>query len=291
MSMGKDESAISEIVGALLLVLVVSSAAFGFGVFMHDQAKRTQEQKAAEQERQLESLEVLSIAPIATDFPDADCGLQAGDADWNSLGITVASRHLKDSVLAGVTVNGMQVKQAKVGLETYDFTLAPGDPGYVEPVVEARSTVTLLLENVADNSVDCSPVFSFSGVPPAFPLLPVDGGIEIRVLTSLTNSFDRAFIPPSALAALEPTPGVANSFTLVGTGSAAGTDDAFLVKWEWKVVEAADPATANCDDLATFTATGHRAQVTTAGANNYCVRLTVTDNNGLTGTSQFPFNP
>lgn len=291
MSLRKDDSAISEIVGALLLVLVVSSAAFGFGLFLHDQAELTQQQKAAEKERQLESLEVLSIAPVSTDFADADCVLDAGAADWNSLAITVASRHLKDSLLEGITVNGLQVKQAKVGASTYDFTKVPGDPGYVAPVVKARDTATLLLENVADNSAGCEPAFSFAGVPPTVPPLPTTAGIEVRLLTALTNTFERAFIPPSPLAALEPTPGVANSFTLVGTGSVPGTADAFLVKWEWKVVEAVDPAVADCTNAAIATPTGHRAQVGTDTLNNYCVQLTVTDNNGLTGTTRFSFDP
>src|ERR1051326_3547410 len=88
------EDAVSEVVGALLLVLVVSSAAFGFGLFVHQQARLTEAQKAAEAERQLEKVEVRAIAPL--DAFDASCAA-GSDGTWDSLTLTLASLHLHDS--------------------------------------------------------------------------------------------------------------------------------------------------------------------------------------------------
>lgn len=293
MSLRKDESGVSEIVGALMLVVVVSSAVFGFGLFLSQQAKLTQEQKAFEGERRLETLEVTGLAPVSTDFADADCVLDAGAADWNSLTITVTSRHLKESQLSALRVNGLVVKFAKVGATTHDFSLLPGDVGYAALVIPARSTVSIVLENVADDSSGgdgCSPTYSFFATSPlAAAPLPTAGALDIEVLTPRGNNFQRLFVPPSAIATLEATAGVPDSYTLIGTRSLPGSDDAYLVKWTWDVTEADDAAcTVNAGPL--VVANSHRAQLTTQAGKYYCVDLTVTDRNGLAGSTSIAFD-
>lgn len=296
MSLSKDGTGVSEIVGALLLVVVVSSAVVGFGMFVSQQAKLTQEQKALEGERKLEVLEVTGLAPVADDFAGA-CALEAGAADWNSLTILVTSRHLKESELSALRVNGLVVKFAKVGATVHDFSLLPGDPGHAPLLVPARTTVAIVLENVADDTPGCVPAYSFFQTAPlvAAPL-PTTGALDIEVLTARGNNFPRAFIPPSAIASLEPTPGVADSYTLVGTRSLPGSEGAYLVKWTWEVFEQADAAgPAPCSGAPLAPAPGnmggHRLQIVTDSAEEYCVRLTVTDNDGLSASSEFSFDP
>jgi hypothetical protein len=105
------EQAVSEIVGALLLVLVVSSAAFGFGLFLHQQQKETQAQQAAELAIRLEKLSLAAVAPAAGAF-DASCPGIPGDASWHALTATVTSLHLHDSVLASLRLNHATVRTA-----------------------------------------------------------------------------------------------------------------------------------------------------------------------------------
>lgn len=293
MSLRQDESGVSEIVGALLLVVIVSSAAFGFGLFVHQQAKLTQAQKALETERRLEVLEITGLAPVATDFADADCILDAGAADWNTITIAVTSRHLKDTEVSALQVNGLVAKFAKVGATTHDFSLLPDDPAYAPLVIPARSSVSILLENVADDSTGgdgCAPAYSFFPTTPlAAAPLPSTGALDIEVLTARGNGFQRAFIPPSALASLEATAGVANSMTLVGTASQPGSAGAFLVKWTWSAIEA-DSADCLANPVPLAPTNTHRAQITTQAAKYYCIALTVTDNAGLAGTTQITFD-
>jgi hypothetical protein len=288
MSVRQDESGVSEIVGALMLVVVVSSAAFGFGIFLHQQAKVTQAQKAADQERKLEALDLLAISPVSTDFADAGCTLDAGEADWNALSITIASRHLHESTLTQLSVNGLVAKTVRVGATTYDFSLPPTDPGYASLVVPARATVTLILDNVADDEAGCTPAYSFfAGAPLASAPLPTTGGLDVQVVTVLGNHLEKAFLPPTATASLEPTPGAAGTYVLVGSGSQAGSEGAFLVRWDWEVWHS---AACGADGTGMSVLHGHRVQVTgLVAGDDYCARLKVVDNDGLGAQAELQF--
>src|SRR5438105_2300978 len=92
------QEAVSEIVGALMLVLVVSSAAFGFGLFLHQQQKETQAQQAAELAVKLEKVAVQGVLPDAA--ADACAGTPAPAGTWSGLAFTLTSRHLHDSTLS-----------------------------------------------------------------------------------------------------------------------------------------------------------------------------------------------
>lgn len=299
MGLRKDEHGVSEIVGALMLVVVVSSAAFGFGVFMHQQSKLTQEQKAAENARKLEVLEISSLLPDGTDFTDLDCAMQAGDADWNTLTIGVTSRHLKESILAGLTVNGHAVGRVKVGATAYDLTLAPDDPSYVALKVPARQTVLIRLENVADDTPDAGSGGSGDGCLPgtfsfvddvAAPPLATSDALQVQMLTSLNNVVVRPFIPPTAIVSLTPTPGGGSSYNLVGSDSTPGSEDAYIVRWEWYVEELAGAVPPPCSMAGGVDKVAHIYQFTVMPATSYCFRLVVRDNSGLESYTDLPFS-
>lgn len=367
MSLSKDERGVSEIVGALMLVVVVSSAVVGFGMFLSQQAKLTQEQKAAELARSLEILEITSVTPTNVDFLDGACTIDpAGDGDWNSLAFRITSLHLHDSRVSALRVNGLVVRYAVVDLEEemvagvtvstlnavasgdfssdsvgreitgagiapgttilsfddntgdvmmsangqvdgavpnaklgdrhIDFNLGPGQDGYSSWKIPARNSALVTLENVANDlhSVDCLGPYSFFGT--AEGAITTTDSIQVELVTELTNTVERVFIPPSAIATLEPTPGVADSYTLVGTRSLPGSDDAYLVKWSWEVFERPDaagpaPCSGTVLDPAPINMSGHRLQISTDSTEEYCVRLTVTDNNGLSASTEFSFDP
>lgn len=131
------EAAVSEIVGALLLVVIVSSAAFGLGVFLHQQAKLTEAQKAAELQKQLEKLEVLSTAPQDIGATD----------DWDRVDFTLSSLHLDASHVTLVRLNGFTVEGAILDpLGTgQPLSFDPTDPYSGELAIPARSQVTVRL--------------------------------------------------------------------------------------------------------------------------------------------------
>jgi hypothetical protein len=365
------EEAVSEIVGALLLVLIVSSAAFGFGLFVHQQQKETQAQQAATLAVSLEKVLVASVQPAAPAFDAACPAIGPPDQSWHALGITVTSLHLKDSAVASLQVNHVAVRtaafigttrtvaagttagsvtvtatgagflasdlgrivqgsgiplgatitdvsgapgsadlslkatataasvSAKVGGLLHDFGLpdqpVATSPGYNPPaLVPARQTLTILLPNVGmGNGPPCpagttAPYSLYGGAPPAGamgPLLKSDA-LDVELVTGLGNHVERPFVPPLALASLEPTPGISTSYTLVGSASQAGDSSSFVVKWDWRVT-----VDLPCDATMAPTTSGHRALYTVAvGTHAYCVRLTVTDNNGLAASAEFTFS-
>ena len=290
MSLRQDRSGVSEIVGALMLVVVVSSAAFGFGLFLHQQAKATEAQKAADLARKMERVEVTAVAPVDADFA-ADCTpASASDGAWNSLSVVLTSAHQQPTTIATLRVNGLVVKSATVGATTYDFSLGPADPGYQAFVLQPRQQATVVLANVATDpagytgSCASAQPYAFFGTPG--PAIATSDAIHVEVLTGLTNDFERLFVPPTATASLEPVAGAPQTYALVGTASQAGTDGGFLVRWDWEYWH----ATA-CGAGGTGTALhGHRVQVTgLVAGDDYCARLTVTDDDGLSAASELRF--
>jgi hypothetical protein len=287
-----SQAAVSEIVGALLLVLVVSSAAFGFGLFLHQQAKQTQAQQAAEQALRLEKIAVPGVTPLdLTDPCDGSAPSGSSDGTWDTLAFPLTSRHLHDSTITQLLLNKVAVKKVQLspfdGSNVVDFSLGPSDPGYKALVVPAGQSVVVQLQHAS-----CPAPFSPFFAPPAAGL-PATAPLDFELVTALGNHVERAFSPPVAIATLEPTPGVASSYILVGTGSQAASADGFIAKWEWHVHHVTT-GTATCSLAADpDDGTGHRHQLTvTAGAGwNYCVRLVVTDNDGLTGSTDISFSP
>jgi hypothetical protein len=228
--------------------------------------------------------------------------MQAGDADWNTLTIGVTSRHLKESILAGITVNGHAVGRVKVGATPYDLTLAPDDPSYVALKVPARQTVWIVLENVADDTPNAlgggsgdgcappdAPAFSFVDDVTAPPLATSDA-LQVQVLTTLNNVVVRPFIPPTAVVSLTPTPGGGSSYNLVGSDSAPGSEDAYIVRWEWYVEELAGAVPPPCSVAGGIDKVAHIYQFTVTPATSYCFRLVVRDNSGLESYTDLPFS-
>lgn len=279
----RDDAAISEVVGALLLVVVVSSAAFGFGLFLHAQAKATEAQKAAELEKELEKVAVQAIAPV--DAFDATCAA-GSDGTWDSVSVTLVSLHLHDTRIQTLRLNGIPVTHAWVGPTEYDFTVAG-----TEIPIKAREQLTLQLRNV-----DSHPSGGSCPLPDAYSLggnqatqaIATSDSLVVDVMTALTNSFSRVFVPPTALGALEATPGVAGAYTFVGTGSTAGAAGAFLVRWDWDYWTSATWPAACGGAGGLGPMHGHRVQVSGL-AGNYCARLTVTDNYGLSSSTDVKF--
>lgn len=270
--MDDDEAALSEIVGALLLVVVVSSAAFGFGIFLHQQAKLTEAQRAAELERQRESLEVESVVPFAS------------GGQWQDLTFRVASRHLHGSTIEGLRLNGNAVRQVvlDVGGTPTPVSFDPASPDFASIQVPARGQVSFLLDDVHLGT----PFFTPPGP------IPSTASLHLEVLTGLGNGFERVFEPPTAVILVDQGGSAASGFILDGSRSTAPGENGFLVTFEWSVVPGAgDP------DQGTFLYAGRTVLATvvcnagecpnTPPSQAYAIQLTVTDNFGMQGTATY----
>jgi len=277
--LGSDDRAVSEIVGALLLIVIVASAAFGLGVFLSAQAKATEAQKAAELQKSLEKLEVAAIRPV--DALDAACA-SGSDGTWDALNVTVRSDHLHDSRIIGLRVNGHPARFVTVLGTTYDFDVA----GTSIPLA-ARASLTLQLTDVdphaSGGACPPTPDYSLFG-DRASQALATSDALEVTVETDLLNDFTRVAVPPSAVAALEAAPGLNATYSLVGTASTAA-EGSYLVRWTWDVWQ--DTCVTGANHLGPLW--GHRVERTFTMGQVYCARLTVTDQDGLWATTDVTF--
>jgi hypothetical protein len=273
MSVRTDDAAVSEIVGALMLVLVVSSAAFGFGLFLHKQAKETEAQKAAEQAKRLEVVSVPRIHPDDSLAPDSD---------WDTLDLTLLSEHLHDSVIRQLVVNGMAVKSVEFapfdGSNVLSFD--PLDPDYGELQVAPRQQVVVRLMDVDGGA---------SFFAPAAPIAKSDP-IEVELVTDLGNHVERAFSPPSAVIVLDQQGTGATSFILDGSRSETQNEGGFLTRFQWTVT----PAASDPDAPGPYTYNGRRALASVIcddtecdGTVAYTITLAVTDNFDMVGMATY----
>jgi hypothetical protein len=236
----RDDAAMSEVVGALMLVLIVTSAASAFAVFTNKQRERTEGQKQLEQSRALEKLLILSVEPT----------VDAAEAEWTKLSFTVLSQHVKDSEIVGLEVGGfplqqVHLKRADSTTELVDFGTTP--PGTAK--VQARERFQLLIDLAADAA---APIH-----------VPVDASLTLRIGSSRLNTFERAFLPPMAIGLVDVKTvaaggsGYRNYAILDASQSDVADPSTKIIKWEWSIVyqrSVPGVGTTMASDLITSTA-------------------------------------
>jgi hypothetical protein len=265
------EAGVSEIVGALLLILIVSTAAIGLGSFVLQQQKVSQAQQALEHEKELERLEVRSIEP--QDSPACATDSQ-GPSDWDCMVITLTSVSVEDAKLDGILLDGMSVTNANT-----DATGSqPSDIHFDRPesrlAMPSRATVNLLV--VLQPS-------DFSG---SFGPLSKSANVKVELLTDRGNHVERTFVLPDPLPIVRTqsftsgggTPTTTTSYILDGTGSSAVGEGSYLVSWTWTVQGGA------CGP-ATYAGPTVVAACVSAPATTYTVIFSVKDNHGMSASA------
>ncbi|MGB0652471.1 MAG: hypothetical protein ACPGQL_04660 [Thermoplasmatota archaeon] len=270
----RDQRAASEIVGALMLIVIVTAAAAGLGAFVLDQQQATQEAERANLARSLEKLQVTGIEPVDTD----------ADGDWDTLTFQVANLHADPSELFHFTVNGevainytvtRTVSGSPVTTDGSAYTLV--DPLDIQP--SERLEVAFDLTNTTDKDFPAAPVMVTTAQP-----------ITLELFTGYQNTFERTFIPPTAIPVIrienvDLGTGYSDVQILDGSLSDHPLGTA-IVAWDWAIDQyvgapdgddyteagrkvAASDIDANCDG---------------AGGNLFDVTLTVTDRYGMKGS-------
>lgn len=278
MSIRRDERAVSEVVGALMLVIVVTAAVASFAAFTLDQQEKVQELKVQQQRREAEDFRVLAIDPVQ----------DAGDPNqWGEVTFTVQSLSPHAVHLSGVRLNGDgAVEYTLVRQEdhdgdgvldavTYRVKADPdkdlnsdGDPDNNEddPEVELlpRERFTLVLDRSADFATT-----------PAWPKATF---LKLDLMTAHGNTFPFTYIPPSAVGFAAQIDG--DTFVLDASRSEPA-GDAHLVDWKWATTGA--PVGSGCSDTAERHGRLASVDLTdcVAGTYSWSWTLTVTDSDGL----------
>lgn len=265
-SLRRSGRGISEIVGALMLVLIVVVAATSLAVFVAQYQKQLQAQQALTHNRQLENLGILHVTPF----------VPAGASAWVSLNITVSSLDVNPSVVDEITINDQPVKQYTV----WELNLGTGN--FSSQVVPGGGTLNLsgteqVNVNVSFNQ--SSPSFSFYS--PTFAI-PLTSYLKIDLLTGLQNDFTRAFIPPTAVAVIDPLVtfnGTAyNTVPVLDGSSSFQAGNSSIIGWSWFVVP--------IGGAGAFPLFGEKVVLNASVPPplvTYNITLTVTDTDGLVG--------
>ena len=263
-SLRRDEAALSEIVGALMLVVIVVAAGTSLGAFLLHKQKQVQAQEQAELQRALESLLVTDLDP--------ELNTTAGDR-WLSFNVTLVSLHERTSRILSIEVNDHPARswatyrlnqtsgQYEAEAWTHDQTLR----------VAPRERLHIILD--VDDGLFGAPVLSTTD------------RVDVRFMTDLGNTFGRAFLPPGAIAQVltqEQWNGTGFEPFVVLDGSLSDAPDgSSLVRWNWTV----DPGTG---DEQTLHGRKVRVEFPSSGI-DHTIRLEVTDEFGMKATDEIVY--
>jgi len=258
---------LSEIVGALMLVLIVVVAATAFSAFIASYQKQVQAQQQIAQQRSLEALTLLNAHPT----------LDAAHTHLDAVTFTVASLSVNPSTITGISIDHEPLKHyntSRLNLTTGTFDLGVVGPGGTL-AFGPRDQVTV--------EVDTNPgdVGGFSFYDSAFVLHTTDD-VQVDLFTALENDFTRTYIPPTAIAIVTPiqtySGGVYVTTPVLDGTNSFQPGNASLVAWAWSI------------EPGSLTAFGERVvEPGLASGTTYNITLTVTNSDGLLGAETIAY--
>src|SRR5579863_6268152 len=238
---------LSEIVGSLMLVLIVVSAATAFSLFIAGYQKQIQAEQAQAHAKSLESLHVITVQTQLNSTGPAGSLL--------NLNFTVESLDVNPTILTGLDIDNQAVRNYSV----WELNLTSGS-------FETIQVGALGIVNVGPNeqfhlSVDVAAGPSSSFYSQSFGLLS-SSYVQIDLFTYLANDFRASFLPPSAIALVtvdQTYNATSNTFVpipiLDGLNSLQPGNNATIVSWNWSI--APDSVVASGEEAqAHFATTG-----------------------------------
>lgn len=269
-SLRNDNRGVSVVVGALMLIIIVVTAASALALFVSEAQKGEMERESHIAAVGNEELEVsyIDLARNTTNDP----------TNWSSMNITILNLNVEDSYATAISVNDRYATNCTSDGETFNLAnrlLIPA-AGSKEVHLNFTSDFTTRL-NIS------------AGEP-----------ITIRLITSLTNSFERTFKQPTSIirTGIEMEDlGVADRAVLVLDGSDS-FDDGSIVKWNWTLGDASNTVPpgnwSDTNNITRFEYSGKMVRVISNSSGPFKVRLTVKDDTKMEGTSKnitIPANP
>ncbi len=250
MKLFEDESGLSVIVGTLLLILIVVASASALAVMVNQAQKNEMEQRSLRAAVESENLKILSLS---LDPPDG--------VNWTNMIITVANLNTEESKIVGINVNGMNAANYTDGVKVYNF-----QNQFPVPPAGSRQIYLNLSSNFAS------------------PLnISKNDSIRVILFTSLTNNFERDFLPPVPLIKVDVgSEQFGSTFNDVLTldGSDSIDREGTIVNFQWQVA----------NNSMMWNLSGQKARINNFDLLNttpFWVNLTVTDSNGMQGSAQW----
>ena len=212
----RNHRGLSEIVGTLMLIVIVVTAATLLAAFVASYQKQVQNQEAYAHEQSLESIKILGL----------ETALNAAGTGYRNINFTMASESVDSSNVLGIAVNN-------VALSTYWWHNVSDQTWHESGLDIASSQVLTSLQQIfiSTNTSATNDSYSLGTTP-----LP-NQYLKIDVYTVLQNDFRQVFLPPAPIALVsEINPSGNNPITLLdGSTSFQPGGNATLVNWAWTV--------------------------------------------------------
>lgn len=249
-----------------MLILIVVSAAIALAAFVASYEAQVLSEDNHNHMVGLESIRVVSVqAP-----------LRATGAFW-FLNFTIASSDVNPTIVTSISLNGEPLRNyTAVDLDTAGSSYIPiGDNLNLTPDEEA--TVQLNLT---------SGTLPYSFLSPSYVPTP-SSYLRFDIDTYLGNDFERAFLPPTAVAYVSTITSISGGAPVqvalfVGADSFQPGENESIVSWSWTVYQGTTLADGPLlgEDV-------EPSGLTTGTA--YTVDLTVTGSDGLEGFTSIPY--
>jgi hypothetical protein len=246
----KDESGLSVVVGTLLLILIVVTSVSALALMVNEAQKKEMEQKSLRDAVESENIKILSLA-----LNDSD-----GDGYWNTIILNVVNLNTEESRIVGLNINEMNAANYTDGVKVYNFQNQ-------FPVPSARNRQIFL--NLTSNF---TPPLNISRNDP----------IRVVLFTSLTNNFERVFLPPVPIIKVNvESEQIETEYqdVLSLDGSDSFDSGGTIIKYQWLVSN----GTWNQN------LSGQKARMNFNLSETYpfWINLNVTDSNGMQGSASW----
>jgi hypothetical protein len=265
MSKGSRESnevAVSVIIGTLLLILITVTAASALALMVSQMQKEEMNRQAHQAAVKNEQLKVQYIhftRNNTTGFRNY----------WDTANITVLNLNTDESRVLTLSVNGVYAKRINVTGRPFNDT----QPWYD---VSLNQWIPIPATQKADFVLNLSQDFLQPGLK-----IASNQSIHILVMTSLYNTFERTFVPPTPVMKISTDTqdlGITQKTILVFDGTGSYSTGGTIVDYLWSIF---DRSTNN-----TITKSGPLVKSEMPSEGPFDINLTVTDDSGLTQTSQ-----
>jgi flagellin-like protein len=269
---------VSEVIGALMLILIVVIAASALAVFISEKQKDIQEQDRLETRRSLEKVQTTWITPTKT----------TGSL-WENIEVELTSLHVEESDVTRLVINGAGVANAvqyNTTSGSFDIPVSLNNPLRLESLETILLNISLLDANFYSSKPD----------------IDDSDYIKVDIHTKLLNTFSRIFQPPTSIIMVatesqwDPSiPGYTDVIILDGSGSDHPNEDTSIITWEWQVEgDDDDDGVFGESGEENFTLKGRKVRTDTAftspAGSNHTIVLTVFDSYGMRANSTLIFN-
>ena len=267
----KSGSGVSEVVGALILVLIVVVAATAFAVFVADRQDAYQRNQTIQDRSDNEKIGISSIS------------LQENLAgtEWFEIGLIITSFHEGTSYIRMISINEHVVEQFDIMKN--GVLLETGTDYASWGRLNSTEQVTIIVY---------PDTYFFGGDKD----IALTSYLNIKISTSYGNSFNRNFLPPSPVFVVRTqTEWDAGSGTYISVPVLDGSLSDHpgvggeILSWDWTISydNDGDPGTPDLE----FTLNGRMVRVTfPMTPMTYTIRLDVADQFGMRSTTSSTYD-